>query len=155
MSLATLIEEAPLAEIETAETVTIQASITPGGSNGDLDTVAFSAPVPVDGVTVSDSTITVNRSNARFNFAITLMTPGYTFQTPAILWITPPQRGFNSDPFGILQINPEPGGTVAKIPNTTGAAGSPQLTTRFALYLRNSSGQSVIIDPTIVDDPNT
>jgi len=159
-----VIEEARQAGVETlfepldppfATDVTILAEVAGG-------TVVFSTPVFVEGVNASGSVITLTKPNARFNLQITLA-PGFKFQTgiPAILWATPPQRGYESNPFGTSLIFSNEEGTVAVIPSSTSAKGSPKLTTQFALVLvlvDSSNGvkaQSVIIDPTIVDDPNT
>jgi len=160
MSLTTLTEEAFQAEVEAAPPgtdVTINAEIA-GGQ------VKFSTPVFVEGIEAFDSVIRVTKPSASFNLQITLATPGFTFQpgVPAILWATPPQRGYESNPFGTSPIFPS-SSTVAVIPNTTGPKGSPKLTTQFALVLVlvdsandvEVAVRSVIIDPTIIDDPNT
>lgn len=165
MSLTTLTEEAVQAEVERPSEVEAQPPGTDVMIHAEIagGTVTFSTPVFVEGVRVSGAVIIVTKPNASFNLQITLVTPGFTFQagTPAILWATPPQHGYGANPFGtnpVYQTSP----TMAVIPNSTGAKGSPALATQFALVLQvnaNSNGlapmTSVIVDPTIIDDPNT
>ena len=119
------------------------------------DSVSFTLEVPMDGVQAGGSKIVVNQSNANLSLQITLdPAQGFTFQSPAILWVAPPQDGYSSNPFGKEPIYPlSP--WVAAIPNSTGKAGSGMLTTQFALVLDGPRGFTAVIDPTIVDDPNT
>ena len=165
MSLTTLTEEAVQAEVERPS----EAEAQPPGTNVTIHAeiaggqVKFSTPVFVEGIEAFGSVITVTKPSTSFNLQITLVTPGFTFQpeNPAVLWATPPQHGYGANPFGTSPIFPS-SATVAVIPNTTGPKGSPRLVTQFALVLLDNSNlnelarlRSVIVDPTIIDDPNT
>lgn len=145
-------------EVETPpQTIPVNINVTVTGS----DSVSFKIEPPVDGVTVpaSDpSTILVSKSSANLELVFRLdPASGFTYHETAILWVNPPQKGYGADPFGTQPIHRfDP--LTAVIPNTTGAKGSPKLTTSFALVLEDSTAlgnRTVVIDPTIVDDPNT
>lgn len=115
----------------------------------------FNIPNPVEGVSIIfPNTIHVSRPNAQLGLKLALKTSGYTFESPAVLWIDPPQRGYSTNPFGTQPINPEPDGLTAIIPNSTVGQSLP-LQAPFALVLKSSQGHTVIVDPTIIDDPNT
>lgn len=124
------------------------------------DSVAFSLQRPVDGVLIppfNPSTIHVSRSNASLDLVLHLdPASGFSFESPAILWIKPPQRGYETDPFGTAPVD-SPDGFTATIQNfTTGLPPKEPLRTRFALILKNDlNNHTVVIDPTIVDEPNT
>lgn len=122
------------------------------------DSVTFTLRHPMEGVFTDLSTIHVFKSDAQFDLRLHLdPASGYTFHKNAILWVDPPQKGYSADPFGKDPIEHSDPWT-AVIPNTTGPKGSPRLETPFALVLENStlfSSRTVVIDPTIVDEPNT
>jgi hypothetical protein len=135
--------------------VNIQVTVT--GS----DSVSFKIEPPVDGVTIpaSDpSTILVSKSSANLELVFRLdPASGFTYHETAILWVNPPQKGYGADPFGTQPIHRSDPLT-AILPNSTGPKGSPKLTTPFALVLEHPAfvgNRTVVIDPTIVDDPNT
>lgn len=116
--------------------------------------VVFSLQQPVDGISAAGGTIQVSKSNTDVNLVITLEN-NFTFQDPAILWINPPQQGYGTNPFGTLRISPQFEGKTVIIPNSTKGLNG-KLTTPFALFLKDDSDHhTVVIDPTIVDDPNT
>lgn len=125
------------------------------------DAVVFTLQHSVDGVFIPESqpsTIHVSKSNASLDLVLHLdAESGYTFHETAILWINPPQKGYDSNPFGTSPIQRRDPWT-AVIPNFTGPKGSPKLQTPFALVLEDSTllgRRVVVIDPTIVDEPNT
>jgi hypothetical protein len=119
------------------------------------DSVTFRLVTPVEGISVEGSKITATKSNARFNLVITLTTDGFSFRDPAILWVNPPQQGYNTNPFGTEPLHPAPWLTSVTIPNMTGPKGSGSQSTPFALVLNGPDGHVTVIDPTIVDEPNT
>jgi hypothetical protein len=125
------------------------------------DSVAFTLQHPVEGVSIPEhepSTIYVSKPNATLSLRLHLNpASGYTFHENPILWVDPPQKGYGSDPFGTQPIRRDDP-WAATIPNATGPKGSPKLETPFALVLEDltlASRRTVVIDPTIVDEPNT
>lgn len=138
-----------MSEADAPEPVNANISATIAG-----DSVEFKLQEPVDGVHAAGPVIAVTKRNIDVNLVITLE-GNFSFQSPAILWINPPQQGYSTNPFGTSPILPQFNDKTAIIPNSTMGLTS-RLTTPFALFLKDDrNNHTVVIDPTIIDDPNT
>jgi hypothetical protein len=136
--------------IETPEPINVNITATILG-----DSVNFRLTNSVEGISTLGGEILVRRPNTNVNLVITLEGEEFTFQDPAILWVKPPQQGYSTNPFGTAPISPQFDGKTAIISNSTSGL-TTKLTTPFALSLKDSLDKhTVVIDPTIIDDPNT